>query len=58
MMPEEKSKVRQAIDSLKSSAIVFLFGEKEESPSQVKFYTKDEIEELEGTKRDIQRYPK
>jgi hypothetical protein len=57
-MAEEKSRVRIAIDSLISNAIIFLKGEDEKHDSQPPLYTKEEKDELYGIKKDIERYPK
>ena len=58
---EEKSKVREAIDSIKKigDAIIFLknelFGEE---PARPRLYTEEEMRALYNIKKDLDRYPK
>ena len=56
-MIEKKSKVREAIDSLVSDAIIFLKGEKK-LHERLPLYTQEELDQLYCIKKDIQKYPR
>lgn len=57
-MSEEKSKIRQAIDNIANSVIIFLKGEEEQKfDPQPPLYTKEEKKELYSIKKDIEQYP-
>ena len=55
-MPEEKSKVRRMIDSMKNDVIIFLKKPfREESRYGKPLYSKEELKELYGIKKDIRK---
>lgn len=53
----EKSKIRKAVDSLIEGVIIFLEGERKYEERRP-LYTREELDELYGIKKDIQRFPK
>lgn len=57
-MPE-KNKVREMLDNILNDVIVFLKGEKRENPFKNQpLYTKEELKQLYGIKKDIEKFPK
>jgi len=61
-MIEKKSKIQQALDSLEGAirdAIIFLKKPFDDTPPRVqRLYTEEELKQLYGIKKDIDRYPK